>query len=78
MNNQADSEDSVKDGVVGAAGNECCSGHGNQGGRQQTFKCPVVRAVGARGGRECGRIVDGALVDCCKPSSSVHAAPVGV
>ena len=63
VNNQADSEDSVKEGVVGAAGNERCGGHRQQCGRQKALECPVVRAMDARGRRECCWVVHGAPVD---------------
>ena len=63
VNNQADSEDSVEEGVVSAASNERCGGHRDKSGRQEALKCPVVRAVDARGWWERRRVVHSALVD---------------
>lgn len=43
----------VSDGTDGDEGHQC--------GAQPALKCPVVRAMRSRGGRECRGVVDGAL-----------------
>lgn len=66
VDNQADSKDSVEERVVGATSNERSGGHRDQGSRQETLECPVVRAVDARRWRECRWVVHSALVDGCE------------
>ena len=63
MDNETYAKDAVKDRVVSAAGYERRGGHRDERSGEQALKCPVIRAMGAVGRREGGRIIHGALVD---------------
>ncbi len=63
VHDQADAEQAIEDGVGRAARSKRGDSEGNKAGREKAFKCPVVRAVGSRRGREGSRVVYGTLVD---------------
>ena len=70
VHHQAHAEQTVKDGVVGAACDERGDSEGDKAGGEDALECPVVRAVRFRGSREGRGVVHGAPVDRCTQSVS--------
>ena len=65
VHDQAHAEDTVENGVVGAACDERGDGEGDAAGGEDTLECPVLRAVRFGGSREGRGVVYGAPVDRC-------------
>lgn len=63
MNDQAEGEDAVKDGIRARAGRSRSANHGNETCAEQPFECPVVRAMRSGRFRELGGVVDRTLED---------------
>jgi hypothetical protein len=60
MNDQADTKETIEDGICGCAGNESSSSEGDEASGEQTFECPVVGTRGTRRRRKrCGLVYSG-------------------
>ena len=64
MHDQADSENTIEDGIAASRRDKCCGGQWNETGREKAFEGPVVRSIGTRGCWEGCRVIHSALYDC--------------
>ena len=63
VHDQADTQETVDDGVVGAARDKRGDGERNKTSGKNALECPVVGSVALGGRREGSGVVHGALVD---------------